>query len=81
VFETVKNNSSLIYSKLPERTISEKIYKLRKMNGYSRRKFAEICNIGYTSVCKYESDYSEPNDINLQKICESFNVSYEYFKS
>lgn len=79
IFETIENSESLIYSILPERTISEKLFKLRKLKGYSRHDFANICRIGYSSVVKYETNLSTPNNMNIHKICTAFNLPNTYF--
>ncbi len=79
IFATIENSDSLTYSTLPERTISEKLYKLRKLKGYSRHNFANICKIGYSSVVKYETNLSTPNEINIHKICTAFNIPNTYF--
>jgi len=79
VFKLLESDHSIAYSTLPEKSISEKIYKLRMVNGYTQRSFAKECNIGYSSLCKYESG-SKPNDENLKKICKRFNKDITYFK-
>ncbi|AAK79831.1 DNA-binding XRE family transcriptional regulator [Clostridium acetobutylicum] len=79
IFTTTTSNTTNLYKNLPEKTIGEKIYKLRMLHGYSRREFAKVCSIGYTSVCKYELNYSLPHPKNLNKICSAFNISMSYF--
>ncbi|MBZ9624377.1 helix-turn-helix domain-containing protein [Clostridium sp. FP2] len=68
-----------MHSLLPENTIAEKIYKLRISGGYTRRNFAEICNIGYSSICKYEIGLSTPNEKNIYKISKALNIDLNYF--
>lgn len=80
VFEPLETNSSIIHSILPEDTISQKIYKLRISGGYTRRKFAKICNIGYSSICKYEIGLSTPNEKNIYKISNALNIDLNYLK-
>jgi len=79
VFKDIENSTSTIYYTLPERTIAQKIYKLRMIKGYTQREFAKVCSIGYSSLCKYEIGLSKPNSINLEKICQTFNMSIDYF--
>ncbi|MBB6697142.1 helix-turn-helix transcriptional regulator [Clostridium algidicarnis] len=78
VFEPLDANSSIIYSLLPEETIAQKIYKLRISGGYTRRNFAKICNIGYSSICKYEIGLSIPNEKNICKISKALNIDLNY---
>ncbi|EDK33932.1 helix-turn-helix domain-containing protein [Clostridium kluyveri] len=79
VFKDIENSTSTIYYTLPERTIAQKIYKLRMIKGYTQREFAEVCSIGYSSLCKYEIGLSKPKHVNLEKICQTFNMSIDYF--
>lgn len=79
VFKDIENSTSTIYHTLPERTIAQRIYKLRMIKGYTQHEFAKVCSIGYSSLCKYETGLSKPNHINLEKICQTFNMSTDYF--
>lgn len=63
---------------LPENTIGQKIYKLRLINRLSRREFAKKCNIGYSSLCKYETDMGIPNAANIKKMNEAFELDGGY---
>ena len=72
-------NKTATYYTLPEKTIAQKIYKLRMIKGYTQREFAKVCSIGYSSLCKYEIGTSKPNRVNLKKICQIFNMSIDYF--
>lgn len=78
VFTPIISNGSLLYSDLPEKTVTQKIYKLRKLSGLTQREFAAVCCIGYSSVCKYELG-SKPSSKNLKKICIAFNLKSKYF--
>lgn len=51
------------------------------MNGYGRHEFAKLCSMGYTSVCKYELEYSNPCKDNLKKICIAFNLPLDFFSN
>ncbi|MFL0198440.1 helix-turn-helix domain-containing protein [Clostridium sp. WILCCON 0269] len=79
VFKDIENSTSTIYYTLPERTIAQKIYKLRMIKRYTQHEFAKACSIGYSSLCKYEIGLSKPNRINLEKICKTFNIPLKYF--
>jgi DNA invertase Pin-like site-specific DNA recombinase/DNA-binding transcriptional regulator YiaG len=80
VFEPLKLLISDTYYDLPETNYSEKIYKLRIINNLSRHEFAKMCDIGYTSICLYETGTRKPNNINLAKIREVFRLNKNYFK-
>ena len=73
VFKTMESGSLVCYSSLPERTSAQKIYKLRMLNGYTQREFANVCSIGYSSLCKYELGFN-PSLKNFKKICRTFNI-------
>lgn len=66
-------------SLLPETTIAQKIYKLRINGNYTRRNFAAKCNVGYSSICKYEIGLSTPSEKNIYKISKALNIDINYF--
>lgn len=68
-----------LYKLLPENTLAEKIKKLRKATGLTQREFAKKCNIGYTSLCKYECGYNISR-LNKQKICAACEVDTNYLE-
>ena len=74
VFEPIETTISNNYLDLPETTISERIRKFRKINGYDRKEFSKICGIGYSSLCRYETGLSIPNNVNLNKINSIINI-------
>ena len=76
VFETIENTKD--YSTLPETTLQEKIYKLRVMHNLTQKEFAIITGVSYSCICKYEIGYNA-NKANLKKICDAFNIAYDYF--
>ncbi|MEY8001638.1 helix-turn-helix domain-containing protein, partial [Clostridium sp. Mt-5] len=78
VFKPIENTTSQIYNYLPEKTIAQKIRKIRKIHGYTQRDFANICSIGYSSLCKYEIGQN-PDIKNLKKICNTFSIPLNYF--
>lgn len=77
VFEPIENTQSNIYHTLPEDTIKDKIYKLRMINGLTQKEFAEITDIGYSSICKYEIGYPISYK-NKLKISNYFNLPQNY---
>ena len=78
IFEPIESTGAIAYATLSEDTIAHKIYKLRMLQGFTQRQFAQMCNIGYSSLCRYEIGY-KPNLKNLRKICESLNIHINYF--
>lgn len=78
VFNTLEGDNSIAYDTLPEDTFAQKIYKLRMKHGYTQRQFANLCSVGYSSICKYETGY-KANKYNLNKICKALNISSDYF--
>lgn len=50
------------------------------MRGYTQAEFARVCDIGYSSLCKYETGLSIPDTINIHKISKSLNISINYLK-
>ncbi|AYE35895.1 transcriptional regulator [Clostridium septicum] len=79
VFSSAKESDKLLYYKLPEKTTAQKIYKLRKLNGLTQKKFAEITGVGFSCISKYELGY-KPSNKNLIKIMNKFNLSFNYLK-
>lgn len=67
------------YSNLPENTLAEKIYKLRKIKGLSQKQFAKVTGIGYSCIPKYESGNFRASKETLKKICITFNIPEDYF--
>ena len=76
VFETIEKTKD--YSTLPETTLQEKVYKLRVMHNLTQKEFAMITSVSYSCICKYEIGYNA-NKTNLKKICDAFNIAYDYF--
>ena len=79
VFSTAKESDKLLYYKLPEETTAQKIYKLRKLNGFTQKKFAEITGVGYSCISKYELGYKASNK-NIIKISNALNLYSDYLK-
>ncbi|MGG7143185.1 helix-turn-helix domain-containing protein [Clostridium nigeriense] len=77
IFKTIENTQSNIYYNLPERTLKDKIYKLRVSNGLTQKEFATKTGVSYSSICKYETGYNISSR-NKEKICTTFNISLDY---
>ena len=69
-----------LYCNLPNDTISEKIYKLRKRNGLSREELAHKAKFGKSSIRSWERGVKTPNKISIQKICTVFDLDIAYFE-
>lgn len=80
IFTPIDTDEIIAFSDLPQDTIAQKIYKLRMINNCTQREFSKKCNIGYSSLCKYELG-SNPSNENLGKICEALNIDFKYFRS
>lgn len=57
--------------------ISEQIYKLRKLNGWSQELLAEKLNVSRQTLSKWELNESKPNIDKLILIKNLFDVKYE----
>lgn len=79
VFKDIENSSNIVYIDLPESTLAEKIYKLRMLHGLTQKEFALNTNIGYSTVCKYETGFNSSEN-NLMKICNYFHLNIDYFE-
>ncbi|WP_195264580.1 helix-turn-helix transcriptional regulator [Clostridium sp. 1001275B_160808_H3] len=79
VFSDLENSVSEQYKDLPEATISQKIYKLRMLNGLNKYKFSKFVGIGYSSIMKYEKYMLPISEVNKHKICKAFNLPCNYF--
>ena len=51
---------------------------LRKQNGLSQQKLADILNVSQQSIYKYENNLSEPDIQTLKEMSELFNASIDY---
>lgn len=78
IFQTIENTQSNIYYNLPENTLKDKIYKLRVINGLTRKELSDKTGISYSSLCKYETGHNISNK-NKEKICKTFNISIKFF--
>lgn len=58
--------------------IAEKIYKLRKVKGWSQELLAEKLNVSRQTLSKWELNVTKPNIDQLILIRKLFDVNYEY---
>ncbi|WP_297422800.1 helix-turn-helix transcriptional regulator [Clostridium sp.] len=68
-----------IYDYLPEKTLSEKIIKVRMSNNLDRKEFAEAINHHWSSIQSWELDGVYPNPNSIKNISNRFNVDLKYF--
>ena len=69
------------YSDLPDKTIAEKIYKLRKSKGLGLASFSEITDINISSIQKWEKGVLPPSDRSIKKLCLAFGLDADYFNA
>lgn len=60
-------------------SIGTKIRKLRLQHKMSQDELAHKLHIAQTSVSNFESNKTVPDFLVMQKICETFEVGFEYF--
>lgn len=75
--QTVMKND--LYDKLPNNTNGQKIYKLRMKLGLTQKQFATKATIGFSSLCKYESEKFNISLANKNKIISAFDLSKDFF--
>lgn len=68
-----------IYDYLPERTLSEKIIKVRISNNLDRDEFAKAICHHWSSVQQWELNEIYPKPNTIKDICDTFNVNLKYF--
>jgi transcriptional regulator with XRE-family HTH domain len=62
--------------------ISRRVREFRQKAGYTQEKLAEILDVSFQQVQKYESGMSKLNTDRLQKIADALSVSiYAFFDS
>jgi transcriptional regulator with XRE-family HTH domain len=60
-------------------SIGSKIRKLRILQRMSQEELAYQLNVAQTSISNFESNKTIPDFLVMQKVCEVFKVSFEYF--
>lgn len=60
-------------------SIGTKLKKLRLQNRWSQEELAYKLDVAQTSISNFEASKSIPDFLIMQKICEAFNVDFEYF--
>ncbi len=59
--------------------VSKMIKELRQKNGLTQRDFANMFNVSYQAVSKWERGINYPDISILKEICEKFNISIDEF--
>lgn len=58
--------------------LSDKIIKLRKINGWSQEELAEKLNVSRQAISRWESNTAQPDATNILKISKLFGVTTDY---
>ena len=56
----------------------EKLINLRKEKGISQEEFGNIIDVSRQSVSKWELGQTKPDVDKIKKICEFYNISFDY---
>ncbi len=60
-------------------SIGSKIKRLRHNKRWSQEELAHQLNVAQTSISNFESDKTIPDFMVMNKICELFEVGFDYF--
>ena len=60
-------------------SVGTKIRRLRLQNKWSQEELAHKLNVAQTSVSNFESNKTIPDFLVMHKVCEVFEVGFEYF--
>ena len=58
--------------------LSDKIIKLRKINGWSQEELGEKLNVSRQAISRWESNTAQPDATNILKISKLFGVTADY---
>lgn len=59
-------------------TIGEKIYTLRKSNGWSQEELADRIGVTRQAISRWEADSAKPEADKLIELCDLFHVTADY---
>lgn len=68
-----------LYSGLPEDSVSDKLYKLRKINGLSLEAFAGRIDRSISAVKSWEDGEITPTQTSIKKVCTAFELDITDF--
>lgn len=60
-------------------TLGRKIFRQRKIRGFSQEELAELVGVSRQAVSRWEADAAQPTFDNLQILCAVLKVSITYF--
>ena len=64
---------------MEDNTIGQKIFELRRQNGYSQEELANMIGASRQSISKWEVGATLPSVYNLRDLSVAFSVSMDYF--
>lgn len=70
-----EKDDELIFTKI----VGLQLKKIRLSRGYTQTRVAKAINITFQQIQKYERGTNECKAINLKKLSEYFDVSFDYF--
>ena len=70
-----EKDDELIFTKI----VGLQLKKIRLIKGYTQTRVAKSINVTFQQVQKYEKGTNECKSINLKKLSEYFNVSFDYW--
>ena len=68
----------LVYIKEVHYMFKDKLKELRMQKGISQYELAENLFVSRSAIAKWENGNGIPSDVNLEAICEFFNVEEEW---
>jgi DNA-binding transcriptional regulator YiaG len=68
-----------LHGNLPEDTLPEKIFKLRKTHGLSYANFGTRIKRRASSVRGWEKGFETPSQKSIEKICDAFGLDVNSF--
>lgn len=76
---TFNINEALAYN-IPDKTIGDKIKKLRVSLGLTQLQFAKSINMGFGTIAKWEQNLTHPSAKILNELTLIFKLNKNYFK-
>ncbi len=76
--EMISLDSEITKKDIYTMEFQKRLKNLRKEKGLTQQELASSTNIARSSLSSYENGERIPDDINLKKLCNFFNVSTDY---
>jgi len=70
-----EKDDELIFSKI----VGLQLKKIRLMRGFTQTRVAKAVNVTFQQIRKFEKGKNSVSAINIKKLSEYFNVSFDYF--